>query len=37
MFYPMVQSQREHTALKFGGSVYVEPEVETEAVARNLA
>lgn len=24
MFYPVVQSQREHTALKFGGGAYVE-------------
>ena len=26
MFYPVLQSGREHTALKFGGGVYVEPE-----------
>lgn len=25
MFFPVVQSDREHTALKFGGSAYVEP------------
>lgn len=25
MFFPVVQSEREHTALKFGGSAYVEP------------
>ncbi len=25
MFYPLLQSKREHTALKFGGSVYEEP------------
>lgn len=25
MFYPVVQSQREHSALKFGGGAYVEP------------
>lgn len=32
MFYPVVQSQREHTALKFGGSAYVGPEVQAEPV-----
>lgn len=26
MFYPVFQSRRQHTALKFGGSAYVEPE-----------
>ena len=26
MFYPVVQSKREHTALKFGGGAYVPPE-----------
>ena len=25
MFYPVVQSQREYTALKLGGSAYAEP------------
>lgn len=25
MFFPLVQSRREHTALKFGGSIYEEP------------
>jgi sterol desaturase/sphingolipid hydroxylase (fatty acid hydroxylase superfamily) len=25
MFYPLFQSKREHTALKFGGTIYVEP------------
>ena len=29
MFYPLFQSSREHTALKFGGSAYVEPEPQT--------
>ncbi len=28
MFYPLLQSQRQHTALKFGGSAYVEPQPE---------
>ena len=32
MFYPLVQSQREHTALKFGGTVYAEPVVQAETV-----
>ena len=26
MFYPLLQSKREHTALKFGGTIYAEPE-----------
>ena len=26
MFYPLLQSQREHSALKFGGTIYAEPE-----------
>jgi len=26
MFYPVLQSQREHSALKFGGTIYAEPE-----------
>lgn len=34
MFYPVVQSQREHTALKFGGGAYVEPAVQAEPVDR---
>ena len=29
MFYPLFQSSREHTALKLGGSAYVEPEPQT--------
>jgi sterol desaturase/sphingolipid hydroxylase (fatty acid hydroxylase superfamily) len=31
MFYPFFQSNREHTALKFGGTIYVEPELPLEA------
>ena len=34
MFYPVVQSQREHTALKFGGGAYVEP--DTKATQASL-
>jgi sterol desaturase/sphingolipid hydroxylase (fatty acid hydroxylase superfamily) len=30
MFYPFFQSSREHTALKFGGTIYVEPEQSVE-------
>jgi sterol desaturase/sphingolipid hydroxylase (fatty acid hydroxylase superfamily) len=26
MFYPLLQSKREHSALKFGGTIYAEPE-----------
>lgn len=29
MFYPLLQSRRQHTALKFGGSAYVEPAPHT--------
>lgn len=29
MFYPLFQSSREHTALKLGGSAYVEPKPQT--------
>ncbi len=32
MFYPVLQSQREHTALKFGGAAYVEPTVQPRSV-----
>ncbi len=31
MFYPLVQSRRQHTALKFGGAAYVEPTVQPPA------
>jgi sterol desaturase/sphingolipid hydroxylase (fatty acid hydroxylase superfamily) len=34
MFYPVLQSKREHTALKFGGGVYVEPETTGPANAQ---
>ena len=30
MFYPLLQSPREHSALRFGGSIYVDPS-ETRA------
>jgi sterol desaturase/sphingolipid hydroxylase (fatty acid hydroxylase superfamily) len=29
MFFPLFQSQREHTALKFGGSIYTEDQANT--------
>lgn len=31
MFYPLLQSKREHWALKFGGTIYVEPEVTAKS------
>jgi sterol desaturase/sphingolipid hydroxylase (fatty acid hydroxylase superfamily) len=34
MFYPVVQSSRLHTALKFGGRAYVEPEPQVSDVIR---
>ena len=33
MFYPLLQSRRAHTALKFGGAAYVEPSSASEAPA----
>jgi sterol desaturase/sphingolipid hydroxylase (fatty acid hydroxylase superfamily) len=33
MFFPFLQSAREHTALKFGGTVYVEPPSKSESTA----
>jgi sterol desaturase/sphingolipid hydroxylase (fatty acid hydroxylase superfamily) len=33
MFYPLLQSGRAHTALKFGGAAYVEPSSASEAPA----
>ena len=33
MFYPLVQSRREHTALKFGGGAYAEPKPSPGAAA----
>ena len=30
MFYPVLQSQREHSALKFGGTVYDEENVKAQ-------
>jgi sterol desaturase/sphingolipid hydroxylase (fatty acid hydroxylase superfamily) len=32
MFYPLLQSDREHTALKFGGSIYEAPPANDEGV-----
>jgi sterol desaturase/sphingolipid hydroxylase (fatty acid hydroxylase superfamily) len=34
MFFPIFQSSREHTALKFGGRAYVEPELQRSEVIR---
>ena len=34
MFYPLLQSSREHTALKFGGSIYEGPDAQAAAAAR---
>jgi len=31
MFYPLVQSRREHSALRFGGRAYVEAEADADA------
>ena len=33
MFYPFLQSKREHSALKFGGRAYAEAETTSDAVA----
>ena len=33
MFYPVLQSQREHSALRFGGSAYAEGETRSDAAA----
>lgn len=35
MFYPVLQSSREHTALKFGGSAYI-PEAPTESLPESI-
>ena len=33
MFYPFLQSRRDHTALKFGGRAYAEAETSSDAAA----
>ncbi len=36
MFYPLLQSHREHTALKFGGRAYAEAETTSDSAAKVL-
>lgn len=37
MFYPLLQSRREHSALRFGGRAYAEAETRSDAVAATTA
>jgi sterol desaturase/sphingolipid hydroxylase (fatty acid hydroxylase superfamily) len=36
MFYPLVQSRREHSALRFGGSAYAESETHADAAPQGI-